>query len=185
MQRPLVTLPGAELYRGVHPDGSGFTMSTRHGLRPWVTTGPDSWFYGLSSAYEIQEWSEEGEPIRIMRILRDRRDMPGDVVAAWEENLRELPAQAANVWRAVPLPDRLPAHEEILLDRAGNLWMAEYRVLDEPPVWQVIDPDGRWLGAVTLPDGGRITEIGEDYVLGVWRDEMEVETVRMYGLIKP
>jgi hypothetical protein len=27
-----------------------------------------------------------------------------------------------------------------------------------------------------------VTEIGEDYVLGISRDEFEVETVRVYGL---
>lgn len=70
-------------------------------------------------------------------------------------------------------------------DRVGNLWVAEYRVLDEPSRWQIFDPSGRWLGELTLPDGGRITEIGDDYVLGVWRDEAEVETVRLYGLRKP
>jgi hypothetical protein len=79
----------------------------------------------------------------------------------------------------------LPTYEQLLVDRRGNVWMAEYRVLEEAHVWQVFDPEGHWLGSVTLPDGGRISEIGEDYVLGVWRDEMDVETVRMYGLIKP
>ena len=29
-----------------------------------------------------------------------------------------------------------------------------------------------------------IVEIGDDYILGVWRDELDVEYVRMYGLEK-
>jgi hypothetical protein len=27
-----------------------------------------------------------------------------------------------------------------------------------------------------------MNEIGEDYILGVWKDEMDVEYVRMYSL---
>jgi hypothetical protein len=39
-----------------------------------------------------------------------------------------------------------------------------------------------WLGEVALPSTLGVTEIGEDYVLGTWRDEMDVEYVRMYSL---
>jgi hypothetical protein len=63
--------------------------------------------------------------------------------------------------------------------------MAEYVVLDEPPRWIVFDSDGRWLGAVEVPPNGRVSEIGADYVLGVWRDELDVERVQMFELIKP
>jgi hypothetical protein len=31
----------------------------------------------------------------------------------------------------------------------------------------------------------RITDFGDDYVLGVWRGELDVERVRMCALIKP
>jgi hypothetical protein len=36
-----------------------------------------------------------------------------------------------------------------------------------------------------MPTGLRVTEIGPDYVLGLWRDADDVEHVRMYELIKP
>ena len=111
--------------------------------------------------------------------------MPPEVVAEWEERLQKMTPQAKAFWTRIPLPDRLPAYEQIILDLAGNLWMAEYLVLDETPLWQVFSPKGIWLGEVTMPPGGRISEIGQDYVLGTWRDEMDVETVRMYGLEKP
>ena len=88
--------------------------------------------------------------------------------------------------KSVPISSHLPAYEQVLLDRAGNLWTVRVRWFwSEAPVWQVLDPQGRWLGQVAMPPGGRISEIGEDYVLGVWRDEMDIETVRMYGLVKP
>jgi hypothetical protein len=37
---------------------------------------------------------------------------------------------------------------------------------------------------VTTPGDPLITDIGEGYITGVWRDEMDVEHVRVYRLIK-
>ena len=48
----------------------------------------------------------------------------------------------------------------------------------------VFDPDGIWLGTVATPRGLRVTEIGTDYVVGVWRDELDVEYIRVYDLEK-
>lgn len=46
----------------------------------------------------------------------------------------------------------------------------------------VFRPDGIYLGTVKLPHDLRQVEIGPDYVLGVAKDELGVEHVRMYGL---
>ena len=46
----------------------------------------------------------------------------------------------------------------------------------------MFDPEGVWLGPVTLPGRLQIVEIGPDYVLGTTRDELGVESVVMYDL---
>ena len=43
---------------------------------------------------------------------------------------------------------------------------------------------GRWLGDIETPPNGRVWDIGNDYVLGVWQDELDVQQVRMYRLVK-
>ena len=52
-------------------------------------------------------------------------------------------------------------------------------------------PDGTWLGTVSLPPRlvrayihyrSPYLEIGDDYILGVWKDELDVQYVRMYRL---
>lgn len=52
-------------------------------------------------------------------------------------------------------------------------------------MWDVFDPEGRWLGGIAMPVGLEVTEIGEDYILGIWKDDLDVAYVRMYELIKP
>jgi hypothetical protein len=48
----------------------------------------------------------------------------------------------------------------------------------------VYDRDGRLLGEVGRPAGVGVLEIGRDYMLGIWRNEDDVEFVRIYPLIK-
>ncbi len=63
--------------------------------------------------------------------------------------------------------------------------MEEFRTSSEAPAdWSVFDPEGVWLGRVTLPEGLEIFEIGADYILGRWRDEFEVEYIMVYELVK-
>ncbi len=181
----VVVLPGPELFSAILPDGAGITTSPRHGLTPWTVTGSETWHYGSSDAYELQEWSAEGRLLRVLRLEKERRPTPAQDIAEWEERVRGMDSGRKQLWESLPVASHLPAFEQVLLDRAGNLWMAEYLILDEAPVWQVVSSEGHWLGSVTMPPGGRISEIGEDYVLGTWRDELDVETVRMYALLKP
>jgi len=55
---------------------------------------------------------------------------------------------------------------------------------DEPANWSVFAPDGVWLGRVTLPSGLEVYEIGSDYILGRSMDEMDVERILVYELVK-
>ena len=49
----------------------------------------------------------------------------------------------------------------------------------------MFDTEGRWLGMVETPRQFTVNEIGADYVLGVWLDDLDVQHVRMYRLEKP
>jgi hypothetical protein len=178
----LVTLPGAELYKGTHPDGSGYTTSADHAVRPLTAAGRSVWYYGSGDALEFQARRMDGTLLRIARLDRTRRAMPGEVRAARDSVLREASPEARAFWGRVPLPDSLPAHGRLVLDRAGNLWVQGYTVLDEEEFWHVLDPRGRWLGDVQPPAGLRITEIGEDYLLGIRADSVGVQRVMVFGL---
>ena len=98
--------------------------------------------------------------------------------------------------RDVPYPPTLPAFgpvselrwpsmRSLILDRDGNIWVMEY---DRPGVddvrWSVFDPSGVMLGTVDFPDGFVLLDVGRDYVLGHWTDELDVEHVQLYDLMK-
>ena len=91
--------------------------------------------------------------------------------------------------------EHYPAHGRMRVDRAGNLWVQQrmFRsggssgfnaVYPEPTGWDVFDARGVWLGSVETPPRFAIMEIGDDYMAGVWRDEVDVEHARVYALIR-
>ena len=98
------------------------------------------------------------------------------------------------MWRDRPRAPQLPVLRSIHVDATGHLWLQPYFVAGaEPPPFEVHAPDGSWLGSVSLPPGlerafvqyqAPYMEIGEDYILGVWTDELDVQYVRMYRINK-
>jgi hypothetical protein len=88
--------------------------------------------------------------------------------------------------RDLPYPESMPAHGDIVVDADGNLWVEEYLPMGETdPKWSVFDSSHQLLGSVDLPPDFTVHQIGSDFVLGVWHDELDVEQVRSYELIKP
>lgn len=131
-------------------------------------------------------WLGRSGPDDVRLLIDDivRSSRP-ELAAAWARVLGELPRSGV-----VPewgWPDYAPAHGPALqLDDEGNLRVVEYGMPGETGNTRtVISREGVWLGSVELPLGFSPSHIGPDFVLGVWRDELEVEHVRLYGLVKP
>lgn len=82
-------------------------------------------------------------------------------------------------------PEFLPAIASLRVDAAGNLWVRRYYLWTDPQhEWWVYDTTGHLVATLTSPARFRFTEIGDDYILGIWRDEDDVETVKRFGLLK-
>ena len=86
-------------------------------------------------------------------------------------------------YRQVPLPDRLPAYEDILFAEEGEVWARRYRLTGETEfLWDVFAADGIYLGRVNVPASFRIEEVGRSQILGVATDELGVERVQIRQL---
>jgi 6-bladed beta-propeller len=118
-----------------------------------------------------------------------------DALALWPAG---APAEARDGFRQRvvngPHGASLPRVVSVEVDAVGRVWMNLARIPGETrESFAVVGPDGEWFGIVTLPPGldrgtngsnGPGLDIGGDYLLGVWRDELGVETVRMYSLVE-
>jgi hypothetical protein len=147
-------------------------------------------YHGSSDTYEIRIYHLSGSLERIVRRPIPNQPVTSSDVGAFKEYfVGDDPRPSAWArWRVNDLefPDKKPAYGSIKIDLLGNIWVAEYSLghSDRSGIWTVFDRDGRMLGVVALPKNGRIMEIGEDYLIGIWRSELDVEQVRMYRLLK-
>ena len=149
-------------------------------------------YVAASDCYEVRVHERGGE---LQSMVRRQHDLiavtDADIAAMREERLGgDVPPgmrqTMVDVLDATPIRETMPAYDGVLVDRIGNLWVEEYRRPgDTVPRWTVFDTQGVMLGSLTVPDRFEILDVGDDYVLGKWADELEIERVQMYELIKP
>jgi hypothetical protein len=159
---------------------------------------PEGLWAGDDDRWEIVLYGMDGAPRRVVRRTGTARRAGRELVEAhWRAQVAEAngasPATRARVSEELRtlrevLPTRatLPFYQRLKTDAGGNLWVQEFRAPgDGAPRWSVFDPRGRWLGTVETPEGLNVVEIGPDWVLGTWHDEMDVQHVRLHLLRKP
>lgn len=152
-----------------------------------TTAHGDFLYHGTGRSYEVQVFTSAGTLARLIRRL-----IPNPAVTDQDvEQFRKDWLEGTNDWmhRVLPdleIPETKPAYGTLKVDALGNLWVAEYSIGRErnTGLWTVFDPDGRMLGEVRIPPAGSVLDIGDDFLLGVWRTDLDVEQVRLYGLTK-
>ena len=86
----------------------------------------------------------------------------------------------------VPAAETIPPYELFRADALGNLWIGEYLLPGETQrTWTIIGSDGKAIGRLTTPPRTLPLEIGPDYLLGLTRDELDVETLTLWPLTRP
>ena len=87
----------------------------------------------------------------------------------------------------VTVPAVRPPFSAIMLDAAGNLWVEQGPSSNgdsESTDYLVFDPAGALLGTVVLPQV-QVLDIGDDYIIGVYEDDLEVEYLQLFEIVKP
>jgi hypothetical protein len=161
-----------------------------------AAVGPEPHRVAISSPeeWEVRFYDSAGKLLRILRAPIPRIPVNEEVRAARRTQLEQwisearLPAgEGAEIDARLPVPDSLPAIRNLRWDRAGYLWVGR-RVADPNGTedFDVFDSSGRWISTVHFPrDLGYIREIGEDYLLAMWANDLGVQFLRVYGLEKP
>ncbi len=176
-------------------DGAIMAGPRAFGRSAEIAVVPDGFFYGSSDTYQVGRYDASGTLLRLVRRPQATRAVtPADIERYREARLKQAAEVRGGRFRemqekslaAMSYPETMPAYGRIQADRAGNLWVSEFQVTPEDPgKWTVFDPEGRMLGTVSTPARFRVLDIGEDYVLGVWKDDLDVDHVRMFALEKP
>lgn len=187
---PVLSLPGSEnlVISGdnfVRIQNAPFARASR------LDVGPDGIVAGATDRYELGFYDVDGTLRRLLRTEHPLRTVDADLREAYEQERldaaedEEARAGVREDFETLVYPPSLPAFSAVEVDVTGHVWVQDYRPPGEdegPDTWLVYDPEGRIVGAVELPGGFTVFEIGEDYVLGRLTDELEVERILMYGL---
>ena len=166
--------------------------------------GREVWYHGTAEDFSIRVFDPTGRVLRTLRRPFTRELVsPEDKEAyiQWNTSMyrggREgSKALADQVEKRLRTETRFaelkPVYSSLVEDAEGNLWVEHFRwftkyqaPMPKPTRWSVFDREGRFLGEVEVPASFIISSITNDQVLGFWQDELDVEHVRVYGLIKP
>jgi hypothetical protein len=151
----------------------------------------DNVYVGTQDAPEIRVHGFDGA---LRRIIRTGRAMEAvteqHLQAMFERRLEGMPeerrAEAIAAGRGnLPHGTHVPPHDRLVTDRDGNLWVADYNnAIDPAGHWTVYGSDGGVIARIALPERFIPYDIGSDWIMGRELDELDVEHVRSYRIVR-
>lgn len=194
VEATLGPFPGAERFINVNADGGGVVavevVTPLLGRTAWhVATGNVLWS-GTQDGPELRVYDPEGSLVRIVRtgrapepvtdrhrealIAKRLESVPDDRVAAVRSGLE-----------ALAVAEFVPPYGRLVADRAGNLWVADYDDgLGPAGRWTVYSAAGHGLARIALPERFTPYDIGEEWILGKELDDLDIEHLRLYPLMR-
>lgn len=183
----LAVIGGSEGYRNSGADGT-----LPFGKRGHFATWGSEFILGAADSLAFDRYrspSVLGQRVRVpgydLRLSAEQIDSTRQ--ARQPPTDRPVPESILKLIETMPIPDFKPGYSRLLLDSDGYVWAARYYRRMQPHdvvEWEVFSPAGEWLGNVPTPAGFSVFEIGSDYMLGVLKDEMEVEHVQVRRLLR-
>lgn len=188
--------PSIQIHRFVE-DGRATSFLKIFGRRPVFATWGERVVIGSTDRYELKAFRADGSLERLVRRAHVPRAPTAADVGAYIDDRQPPPtpdmsdaeAESARSWRrgygSVPVAEHFPAFESIMTDAVDHLWVEEYEFPGEErpgQLWTVFDPEGHVLGFVETPEVFRFFEVGEDYILTMVRNELDVESVQLWPL---
>ena len=157
------------------------------GKRTLVATGGSLVHVITTDRAEVRSYGLNGDLVRVAR-------WPVAPKGITTGLLEELAARRAEVlpesmrteykrqWLDLPHPEELSFVDELVLSSTGDLWLRRfdgYVERSEETQWWVFSAAGAWRGSVTLPAGFQLMSVTTESVVGLTRDELNVEYVEI------
>lgn len=146
-------------------------------------------YVGDGTEATITRWGSAGDDSLTLHWNAPQRVVsPGDMQRYRDE--RSTPARDDNpeAWRQylleVPFPESMPVYARVVIDALGCVWIRRFDPWgEEVSVWDVLSREGVGMGEVRLVNL-EVLEIGDDYILGVERDQLDVPSVVLFPVIR-
>jgi hypothetical protein len=154
------------------------------GDRVWLMRG----FEPEAEAYDL-----EGNVVARVRWDAQAERITQDTVKQFKEGMLQLIGEESHpayelqrhfYEQDLPIPERLPLYESLVISSDGNLWLERYRFLylrdETPSQWDVVDPERGLVATVDTPPGFSLYQVRGDSILGLHQDEQGVQRIQVY-----
>ena len=172
------------------PDG---TIRLLQPDRSWVALADGGVWIMDGAAYELRRLDRSGKLTTMVR--RPVSLMP--VTPSIKSGVRQSLAENMDsdfermLLDRAEFPTNIPASFGLWVSEpSGRLWVG-VRDPDLPwdyeraNAWDILEPDGTYVGRMSIPEGFRATRVTQDYVYGIWLDELEISHARRYQILRP
>lgn len=169
------------------PSGSG---PHPFGRQTSVAISTDRVYLGDASEYLVEVYDLRGNRLPDIRWSGPPRAIEPRHYDLYLQDLLDGldDVSRAGVRRAIrdlPRLEAFPAYDELRVDAGGALWVRAFPRPGEARVeWRVFDPVGGALARLTIPASWALLDIGDEHVVYVERDELDVETVHLAPLVR-
>jgi hypothetical protein len=181
-------VPAAEMF-ALTREGMFSASSLPFGRRTAAAIGRDRFWLGTGDSWEIRAYTLDAQLLRIIRFDRSQMRVTDALRDAYlteqladvddDNEARRLRERHADM----PSPEMVPPYENFVVDALQQVWIGEYVLPNQTErTYVVIDRDGRALGRLTMPERTLPLDIGADYVLGLTRDELDIEQLTLWRL---
>ncbi len=168
----------------------------------WTLLNDGTFVHAINNDYRISVTDASGGLTRIITMPsepvavseRDIEIITGLIMRLMEE--QGVPPQALDaIEQGISYEETFPAFTQMRNGPRGSLWVQRVGVpsdmtpdeqenwnpmLDQgSDDWDVFDSEGRYLGFVTMPDRFSPFSLKDDLLYGVWRDDFEVQYVKV------
>jgi hypothetical protein len=155
----------------------------------------NGFYWATSDKYEIAFYDSAGSLRRILRRPVSPRTVNDSLIAVHEEALLdqvrrfEGEARVPNYRRDFDEGEHgptVPLFGKAFVDQDQRLWISEstWPSLDfRPSRWSLFSPEGFWLGDLEVINGLEVLDARGETVLGIWRNELDVQFVQLHRLV--
>ena len=144
--------------------------------------------------FRVEVYSTSGERQGVIERPDEQIPIDPSWIERWKDRRRASvePSSALprleRAWSEMTVPSSLPSHEGVAIDETGLIWILEPGPPDGGPRrYEIVDTTGRTVAGIEVPAGlihgaGLAPWISEDDFVGLWQDDLGVESVRVYRL---
>ena len=173
----------------------------------WTLLNDGSLAFAMSDRFRVNIHALDGSLTRVITMPVERQPVSEEdksIITGMLETVFEqqgVPPQGVELIKQnISFEDTYPAFTQMRSGPENGLWVQQVGIpsdmteeerenwnpmLDQgSDVWDVFDAEGRLLGIVTMPDRFTPFSLKGDRMYGVWRDDLEVQYVRVYRVTR-